>query len=146
MLRCGDLRCFVARQFLSQIYALLSVKCSGLKICWCKKKGQISGMQLGLLSLLPYPPLLLPWVRQACSSHRNLDLRIGRRQCCLPWVRLLLARRHPYSSCFILKSCFWHILVKRLSHLGIKERLSKLVNHNLVSAKFPKWPQNSCKR
>ena len=33
-----DLRCFFARQFLSQIYAFLSVKCSGLKICYCKKK------------------------------------------------------------------------------------------------------------
>ena len=32
-----DLRCFVARQFLSQIYALLSVKFSGLKMCECKK-------------------------------------------------------------------------------------------------------------
>ena len=38
LLRCGDLRCFVVRQFLSQIYALLSVKYSGLKICWCKKR------------------------------------------------------------------------------------------------------------
>ena len=34
---CGGLRYFVARQFLSQIYALLSVKFSGLKICECKK-------------------------------------------------------------------------------------------------------------
>ena len=32
-----DLRCFVARQFLSQIYALLSVKFSGLNMCECKK-------------------------------------------------------------------------------------------------------------
>ena len=32
-----DLRCFVARQFLSQIYTLLSVKFSGLKMCECKK-------------------------------------------------------------------------------------------------------------
>ena len=32
-----NLRCFVARQFLSQIYALLSVKFSGLKMCECKK-------------------------------------------------------------------------------------------------------------
>ena len=32
-----DLRCFVARQFLSQIYALLSVKFSGLKKSQCKK-------------------------------------------------------------------------------------------------------------
>ena len=32
-----DLRCFVARQFLSQIYALLSVKFSDLKMCKCKK-------------------------------------------------------------------------------------------------------------
>ena len=31
-----DIRCFVARQFLSQIYALLSVKFSGVKKCWCK--------------------------------------------------------------------------------------------------------------
>ena len=32
-----DLRCFVARQFLLQIYTLLSVKFSGLKKCKCKK-------------------------------------------------------------------------------------------------------------
>ena len=32
-----DLRCFVARQFLSQIYALLRVKFTGLKMCECKK-------------------------------------------------------------------------------------------------------------
>ena len=33
----NDLRCFVARQFLSRIYALSSVKISGLKMCECKK-------------------------------------------------------------------------------------------------------------
>ena len=33
----GGLRYFVARQFLSQIYTLLSVKFPGLKICECKK-------------------------------------------------------------------------------------------------------------
>ena len=33
---CGGLHYFVARQFLSHIYALLSVKFSGLKICECK--------------------------------------------------------------------------------------------------------------
>ena len=32
-----DLHCFVARQFLSRIYALLSVKFPGLKMCECKK-------------------------------------------------------------------------------------------------------------
>ena len=32
-----NLRCFVARPFLSEIYALLSVKFSGLKMCGCKK-------------------------------------------------------------------------------------------------------------
>ena len=32
-----DLCCFVARQFLSQIYALLSEKFPGLKMCECKK-------------------------------------------------------------------------------------------------------------
>ena len=36
-----DLRCFVARQFLSRIYALLSVKFSGLKMCECKKMTNI---------------------------------------------------------------------------------------------------------
>ena len=36
--RCGgNLRYFVARQYLKQIYALLSVKFSGLEICECKK-------------------------------------------------------------------------------------------------------------
>ena len=40
LLCCGDLRCFVARQFLSQIYALLSVKFSGLKICLFEKNGK----------------------------------------------------------------------------------------------------------
>ena len=34
----GGLRYFVARQFLLQIYALLSVKFPGLKMCGCKKK------------------------------------------------------------------------------------------------------------
>ena len=41
LLCCGDLRCFVVRQFLSQIYALLIGKLSGLKICWCKKRTNI---------------------------------------------------------------------------------------------------------
>ena len=35
---CRGLRYFVAKQFLSQIYALLSVKFPGLKICECKNK------------------------------------------------------------------------------------------------------------
>ena len=34
---CGGLRYFVARQFLLQIYELLSVKFPGLKICEFKK-------------------------------------------------------------------------------------------------------------
>ena len=40
-----NLRCFVARPFLSEIYALLSVKFSGLKMCGCKKndKFQVCG-------------------------------------------------------------------------------------------------------
>ena len=37
----ANLRCFVARQFLSRIYALLSVKFSGLKMCECKKMTNI---------------------------------------------------------------------------------------------------------
>ena len=36
-----DLRCFVARQFLLQIYALLHVKFSGLKMRECKKMTNI---------------------------------------------------------------------------------------------------------
>ena len=36
-----DLHCFVARQFLSRIYALLSVKFPGLKMCECKKMTNI---------------------------------------------------------------------------------------------------------
>ena len=36
-----DLRCFVVRQFLSRIYALLSVKFSGLKLCEYKKMTNI---------------------------------------------------------------------------------------------------------
>ena len=34
----ANLSCFVAKQFLSKIYALLSVKLLGLKMCQCKKK------------------------------------------------------------------------------------------------------------
>ena len=36
----ANVRCFVARYFLSYIYALLSVKFSDLKMCRCKKKDQ----------------------------------------------------------------------------------------------------------
>ena len=46
-----DLRCFVARQFLSQIYALLSVKFSDLKMCECKKNDKYGKIVLHLLSI-----------------------------------------------------------------------------------------------
>ena len=49
LLCCGDLRCFVARQFLSRIYALLSGKFSSLKSASVKKGTNIrygSGMSL----------------------------------------------------------------------------------------------------
>ena len=41
-----DLRCFVARQFLSQIYALLCVKFLGLKMCECKKNDKYPALQV----------------------------------------------------------------------------------------------------
>ena len=48
LLRNIDLRCFVARQYLSQIYALFGVNYSGLRMALAYKKLQISGMHMYL--------------------------------------------------------------------------------------------------
>ena len=53
-----DLRCFVARQFLSQIYALLSEKFPGLKMCECKK---MTNMRYGAE------------FRPSCNFHKKVD-------------------------------------------------------------------------
>ena len=84
-----DSGCFVARQFLSQIYALLSVKFSGLKMCWCKKndKSQVWGGLYYILtrssgalwaptsSLRPFGPPLLrskkPNFKAEGQNHYN---------------------------------------------------------------------------
>ena len=59
-----NLHCFVARRFSLQIYAVLSVKFSDLKKCWCKKsdKYQVCRGCIGRARLIPDtcgPPVFL---------------------------------------------------------------------------------------
>ena len=81
-----DLRCFVARQFLSQIYVLLSVKFPGLKMCECKKNDKyevccsisINWVNCDQLQILPaflYQKGNCIWLYHMYFSWRRLNLQ-----------------------------------------------------------------------
>ena len=63
-----NLRCFVARPFLSEIYALLSVKFSGLKMCGCKKNDKFQ-------VCIDYPGTSVIWIQWqaviSCAVNGN---------------------------------------------------------------------------
>ena len=82
-----DLRCFVARQFLLRIYALLSVKFSGLKMCECKK---MTNIRYG------------PWIdlrRPPMTFKDKKDKKYKKRQQMMVW-------RHCGERWILKKSCF----------------------------------------
>ena len=66
----ANLRCFVANQFLSQNYALLSVKFVSLKMCECKKKDKYE-VCTRVLELCKLDPHLLALVLQLLVGDRR---------------------------------------------------------------------------
>ena len=95
-----NLRCFVARPFLSEIYALLSVKFSGLKMCECKQDDKYQVCLWGgkFNFFLWYFPLKI-------FKVWNISL-IFRCQCKITQFHLIQSRIwHPPSCAIQYASC-----------------------------------------
>ena len=112
-----SLRCFVARQLLLRIYALSSVKFSGLKLWLCKKCDKyevclsVSPAESEKLSPSKLPPVnpvkVHPW-RTPTTSASFLNSQIGRK-----WGNVLFSGKIGFLHAFLWSIFLWKLALKK---------------------------------
>ena len=115
-----DLCCFVARQFLSQIYALLSVKFSDLKMCECKKNDKYEVCTPGVNVCKKKTQLIrLWWLSEICVHTPTvcwLKCKLFRQKQCMvnDWDEELNGQTNMMRQIWMW--CFWKRNLTDLSH------------------------------